>query len=225
MRYNGTFWDGILRWNFDVEHVDMILSHNVQYRASLSGLPILVPECSKGGHLEREACQRGWKFGFFRGQSWWNALKLSRYNPSPLTHHFHQASLSGFSGAMCYHAKPYRPDQRLLGSVRGWKKCKRVWEGENSKSKQNTLTTVGKSRPGTAGISSVFSYYSWGRSKHETRREKTVQILAIPNIVSSSKRTQSRSSSAVAREGRPGLDSPAVARGVSPVLCRRDPHL
>ena len=37
----------ILRWNFDVEHVDMILRHNGEYRASLSGLPILVPECSK----------------------------------------------------------------------------------------------------------------------------------------------------------------------------------
>ncbi len=39
-------WD-ILRQNFDVEHVDMILRYNVQYRGSLSGLPILVPECSK----------------------------------------------------------------------------------------------------------------------------------------------------------------------------------
>ncbi len=43
--------------DFEVEHVDMILRHNVEYRASLSGLPILVPECSKGGHLGREARQ------------------------------------------------------------------------------------------------------------------------------------------------------------------------
>ncbi len=42
----GTHWN-ILRWNFGVEHVDMTLRYNVQYRASLSGLPILVPECSK----------------------------------------------------------------------------------------------------------------------------------------------------------------------------------
>ncbi len=47
----------ILRWNFDVEHVDMILRHNVEYRASLSGLPILMSQCSKGGHLEGEARQ------------------------------------------------------------------------------------------------------------------------------------------------------------------------
>ncbi len=34
-------WD-ILMWNLDVEHVDMILRHNVQYRGSLSVLPTLV---------------------------------------------------------------------------------------------------------------------------------------------------------------------------------------
>ncbi len=39
-------WD-ILMWNFDVEHVDMILRHNVQYRGLLLGLPILLLECSK----------------------------------------------------------------------------------------------------------------------------------------------------------------------------------
>ncbi len=49
----------ILRWDFDVEHVAMILGHNVEYRASLSGLPILMSQCSKGGHLEREAHRRG----------------------------------------------------------------------------------------------------------------------------------------------------------------------
>ncbi len=51
-------WD-ILMWNFDVEHVDLILRYNVQYRSSLSGLPILVPECSRKDQLGREACQRG----------------------------------------------------------------------------------------------------------------------------------------------------------------------
>ena len=39
-------WD-ILRWNCDVEHIDLVLKHNVQYRSSLLGLPILVLECSK----------------------------------------------------------------------------------------------------------------------------------------------------------------------------------
>ncbi len=51
-------WD-ILRWNFDVEHKDMILKHNDQYRGSLLGLPILVLKCSKQDQLEREALQRG----------------------------------------------------------------------------------------------------------------------------------------------------------------------
>ncbi len=61
-------WD-ILRWNFDVEHLYMILRHSVQYRGLLLGLPILVLECSKWDQLEREACQRGWKIGSFRGQT------------------------------------------------------------------------------------------------------------------------------------------------------------
>ncbi len=56
----------MLRWDFDVEHVDVILAHNVQYRGLLLGLPILVPECSKQDQLEREARQRRWKLGFCR---------------------------------------------------------------------------------------------------------------------------------------------------------------
>ncbi len=42
----------MLRWNFDVERVDVILGHNVEYTGSTSRLPILVLECSKGSHLE-----------------------------------------------------------------------------------------------------------------------------------------------------------------------------
>ncbi len=30
----------------------MILEHNIEYTGSMSRLPILVLECSKGGHLE-----------------------------------------------------------------------------------------------------------------------------------------------------------------------------
>ncbi len=47
---------------------------------------------------------------------------------------------------MCYHAKPYCPGQRLLGSVRGWKKRIRVREGDYLTSKQNISPTVGNSR-------------------------------------------------------------------------------
>ncbi len=46
----------ILRWNFDVKHVDMILRYNVEFRASLPGLPILMSQCSTQDQLERKAC-------------------------------------------------------------------------------------------------------------------------------------------------------------------------
>ncbi len=139
-------WD-ILRWNFDVEHVDMVLRHNVQYRASLSGLPILVLEHSKRDQLGREACQRGWNLAFSGGKHWWKRLKLSQNNGSPLAHHFHWVSLSGTSGTMRYHAKPYCLGQMLLGSVRGRKKWDRVREGDYSTCKQNASPTVSNSRP------------------------------------------------------------------------------
>ena len=38
----------MLRWTFDVERVDVILRHNLEYIVSMSRLPILAPECSKG---------------------------------------------------------------------------------------------------------------------------------------------------------------------------------
>ncbi len=36
-----------------MERVAVILGHNVEYTGSMSRLPILVLECSKGSHLER----------------------------------------------------------------------------------------------------------------------------------------------------------------------------
>ncbi len=57
----------MLRWNFGVESVDVILGHNVEYTGSMSRLPILVLECSNRSQLEREPCQTEEKFGFFRG--------------------------------------------------------------------------------------------------------------------------------------------------------------
>ncbi len=39
--HHSLHWD-ILRWNFNVEHIEMILRHNVQYRGLLSGQPILM---------------------------------------------------------------------------------------------------------------------------------------------------------------------------------------
>ncbi len=35
-----------------MERADVILGHNVEYTGSMSRLPILVPECSKGRQLE-----------------------------------------------------------------------------------------------------------------------------------------------------------------------------
>ena len=40
-----------MRWDFDVERVEVILGHNVVYTGLMSRLPILVLECSKGDHL------------------------------------------------------------------------------------------------------------------------------------------------------------------------------
>ncbi len=61
-------WDA-LSWNFEVEHADGILGHNVEYRHSMSGLTILVLLCSKRDQLEGAARQRGWKLGFFKGET------------------------------------------------------------------------------------------------------------------------------------------------------------
>ena len=136
-------WD-ILRWNFLVEHIDTILRHNVQFRGSLWGLSILVLECSNRDQLEREACQRGWKLGLFRGQTLMKSTEIfmeQAQSPGPL---FPPGFTPGKSGAMCYHGKPYGAGQRLLGSVRAWIKHDRMQMGDYSTCKQNaSLTSLG----------------------------------------------------------------------------------
>ncbi len=57
----------MLRWNFDVERIDLVLGHNVEYTGPVLRLPVLVLECSKGSHLVRGPCQTEEKFAFFRG--------------------------------------------------------------------------------------------------------------------------------------------------------------
>ncbi len=47
-----TLYWSVLKRNFDVERGDVILGHNVEYTGSMSRLPILVLECSKGRQLE-----------------------------------------------------------------------------------------------------------------------------------------------------------------------------
>ncbi len=129
----------ILRWNFDVEHVDMIHRNNVQYRVSAK---------------EAE------NLAFSGGKRWWNRLKLSWNNSSPLAHHFHRVSLPGSSGAIRCHAKHYRPGQRLLGSARGWKKRDKVtiWQVNKMHGRQSASVGLILSSP----IRSAFSHYCWG---------------------------------------------------------------
>ena len=50
-----------------MEHVDVILGHNVENRGSMSRLPILVPECSKGRQLEGGAMPNRTEIWHFEG--------------------------------------------------------------------------------------------------------------------------------------------------------------
>ncbi len=43
----------------EVEPVDVILGHNVEYRGSRSRLSILVLDCSEGGHWDYATCEDG----------------------------------------------------------------------------------------------------------------------------------------------------------------------
>ncbi len=53
-------------WNFGVKHVDVILGHNVEHTGSMSRLPILVLECSKG-RLEGRAVPNRTEICLFEG--------------------------------------------------------------------------------------------------------------------------------------------------------------
>ena len=68
---------------------------------------------------------------------------------------------------MRYHAKPYHPGKRLVGSVMGSKKCDRVWEGDNSTCKENASMTVGKCWPRLQSKvkcdQDFYIYYCWWR--------------------------------------------------------------
>ncbi len=136
-------WD-ILRWNFDVEHVDMVLRHNVQYKASLLGLPILVLECSKWDQLEREAHQRGWKFDFFRGQMLMKWTETFTGQSQPLGPSFPP----GFTPqVICHYAlscKTVSSGPKVARFCEGVKKAR---HGDYLTSKQNASLTVGNSRP------------------------------------------------------------------------------
>ncbi len=103
----------------------MIVGHNVENRHSMSRLPSLVLQCSKRGQLDRAARQRGGKLGLFRGEMLMKWIEIFVGQSQPPAHNFRRDSLAGSSGAMRYQAKPDRPGQRLVGSVRGEKKSTR----------------------------------------------------------------------------------------------------
>ncbi len=136
-----TLYWSMLRWNFDVEHVDVILGHNVEYTGSMSRLPILVLECSKGGHLEGGGhAKKDWKVAFWGWKHGWNGLKFSWDNPSLQANHFHMVASPWSSGAMHRHAKT---------PCLGWEvsmfreAAKRERRGDNLTGKQNvSLQTV-----------------------------------------------------------------------------------
>ena len=79
------YWN-VLKWNFDVERVVVILGHNVDYTGSMSRMSILVLEGSKGSHLEggRHAKQNR-NLAFSGGKSGWNWLKIwtGIHSPDP----------------------------------------------------------------------------------------------------------------------------------------------
>ena len=136
-------WD-ILRWNFDVEHVDMILRHNGEYRVSLSELPILTSQCSKHDQLERETCQRGRKFGFFSGQTLMKWTETFTEQSQPLGPSFPP----GFTPRVLRHYAP--PCKTLSSGPRVARFCegvKKARQGDHSTSKQNASPTVGNSQP------------------------------------------------------------------------------
>ncbi len=52
-----------------MEHVDVMLGHNVEYSRLMSRLSILVLECSKGGHLEGGAMPNRTEKWLFEGEN------------------------------------------------------------------------------------------------------------------------------------------------------------
>ncbi len=113
------FWCGTCRYDTQVQcSVQRVIVRAAHFSARM----LKVRLTGEGGTPKRL------KIWLFQGANvyWWNGLKFSWNNPNPLAHHFHQVSPPGSSGTMHYHAKPYHPGQRLLGSVKGWKKRDRV---------------------------------------------------------------------------------------------------
>ncbi len=125
---------------------DTLVQHSVQgfiVRAAHFGARMLkVRPTGEGGMPKR---LKNWLFqGANVDEMDWN---FHRTIPAPWPIIFTEFHSPGSPSAMRYHAKHDRLGQRLLGSVKGWRKRYRVRESDYSTSKQNASPTVGKCRP------------------------------------------------------------------------------
>ncbi len=104
----------------------MILGHNVGCRDTMSRLPILVLDCSKGSHLESGTCQRDLNFGFFRGQKFVKLPEIFMGQSCPTDPPF-PGGFIPWAPAPCTSTKKNRVQgERLLGSVKLRKENNRV---------------------------------------------------------------------------------------------------
>ncbi len=120
------YWNK-LRQNFDVKRVDVIFGHNVQYTGSMSRLPILVLECSKGSYLERGPHQTRTKQWLFVGVNA-DEMDWNYHGPIPAPWPI-ISTQTHFSGppASCTGTQQSRVRvERLLCSVKQQKESDRV---------------------------------------------------------------------------------------------------
>ncbi len=127
----------MLRWDFDMEHVDVMLGHNVEYIGQCESSQFWCWSAQKeatwrGGHAKQNR-----NMAFSGGKHGWNWLKFLQKNPDSLAHHFHRDSLPRTSGAMSKHPKTLCP---------GWEVAR---FGEAAKREQwgNNLTLYWKVCP------------------------------------------------------------------------------
>ncbi len=149
---------------------------------------------------------------FSRGKRWWNGLRLSQNNPSPLAHHFHWVPLPRFSQRYALSCKT-----RLFGPkvARFCEGVKKALQGATTRqvNKMHRRQSANVGLIISSPIRSAFSHYCWEQS-------------GLPSLAPADNDLDNdlwiSSVSSGAREGRPDLDSPAVAREGSPDHCQQE---
>ena len=163
------YWN-VLKQNLDVERVDVILGHNVEYTGSMSRLPILELEGSKGSHLERGPCQTEEKFSFLQGRNVnemdWNSHGGIQIPCPTISSGIHSP---GPPAPWVSMQKPCDLVERLLGSVKQQKESDRVRLGQVNKTHRlqsgnldvdcHLCSCWGWSGPQSAGVRIAFSRY------------------------------------------------------------------